>query len=207
LKNILGLFAGILILLLAGCASVPMAPMDQDSKAKEFLPPPNKASLYIYRSEIIGYFIPMSVAVNGKVIGQTLAHTYFRLNLRPGKYTIESHAYENISTLSLPMKAGENYFVWQEVKMGWWTWGRSLLQQVFESNGRALVMESKLIATTISEDDIAPLDVPIVTPSLSQTPSNDSVTQKLRELQNLRKEGIITEDDFQKKKQQLLDKF
>lgn len=39
------------------------------------------------------------------------------------------------------------------------------------------------------------------------TPVNESISEKLRELQTLRKEGIITEEDYQKKKQQLLDKF
>lgn len=48
------------------------------------------------------------------------------------------------------------------------------------------------------------------TPPASQTPLSDSTTpktQKLRELQNLRNDGIITEDEFQKKKLQLLEEF
>jgi predicted Zn-dependent protease len=36
---------------------------------------------------------------------------------------------------------------------------------------------------------------------------NHSVTQRLRELNNLRKDGLITEDDFQKKKKELLKEF
>lgn len=39
------------------------------------------------------------------------------------------------------------------------------------------------------------------------TSMNETVSQKLRELQGLRKEGIITEDEFQRKKQQLLEKL
>lgn len=41
----------------------------------------------------------------------------------------------------------------------------------------------------------------------ASTPSNESVSQKLRELQSLRNDGVITEGEFQKKKQQLLDKY
>lgn len=205
MKNFAAAFSAVLVLLLSGCASVPMAPLDQDSKAKDFSPNPNKASLYIYRNESFGAAIPMTVAVNGKTLGQTAAQTYFRLNLAPGKYNVESHA-ENVSILSLTTEAGKNYFVWQEVKMGMWM-ARSLLQQTDETTGRAGVMESKLIASTVSDSDLTPLDAqPTSSPALS-APSNDSASQKLRELQSLRNDGIITEDEFQKKKTQLLEKL
>ncbi|MFC5519318.1 DUF2846 domain-containing protein [Polaromonas jejuensis] len=206
MKHFFGIFTTAMVLLLAGCASVPMAPLDQDIQAKEFLPAPSKASLYIYRNESFGAAIPMTVSVNGKVLGQTAAKTYFRLNVVPGKYSVESHS-ENVSSLPLSVEAGKNYFVWQEVKMGMWT-PRSLLQQVNESTGRAGVTESKLIAFSVSDKDLTPLDTPINAPlSASPAPPGDSVNQKLRELQNLQKDGVITEEEFQKKKQQLLEKL
>ena len=205
MKHSVRIFTVAMILLLTGCASVPMAPLDLDTKAKEFSPPPNKASLYIYRNEIFGAAIPITVSVNGKTMGRTGPQTYFQLNIIPGKYTVESHA-ENVSSFSLSVEAGKNYFVWQEVKMGMFFAG-SKLQQVDETTGRAGVMESQLIASPVSDNDMAPLDAPIATPSPSQAPANDSVSQKLRDLQNLRKDGIISEDEYQKKKQQLLEKF
>lgn len=205
MKNFATVISAVFVLLLSGCASVPMAPLDQDTKAKDFSPIPNKASLYIYRNESFGAAIPMTVSLNGRALGQTAAQTYFRLNLTPGKYTVESHA-ENVSTLPLTTEAGQNYFVWQEVKMGMWM-ARSLLQQTGETTGRAGVMESKLIASPVPESDIFPLDAqPTSFPTLS-APSNDTTSQKLRELQSLRKDGIITEDEFQKKKAQLLEKL
>ncbi|MHB1429336.1 MAG: DUF2846 domain-containing protein [Rhodocyclaceae bacterium] len=184
-----------LLLVLSGCASVPMAPLEQDAKAKEFMPAQGRAALYIYRSENFGGAIPMTVTVNSKAIGQTAAKTYFLLSVPPGKYMVESHA-ENISNLSLTTEAGKNYFVWQEVKMGMWM-ARSLLQQVDEAAGRAGVAESKLIATTVTESDLLPA---------GQAPTNDAA-QKLRELQNLRKDNVITEEEFQKKRQDLLEKL
>ena len=185
----------ILLLVLSGCAAVPMAPMEQDAKAKEFVPEQNRAALFIYRSENFGGAIPMTVTVNSKAIGQTAAKTYFRLNILPGKYTVESHA-ENISNLSLTAEAGKNYFVWQEVKMGMWM-ARSLLQQVDEATGRAGVTESKLIAATATDNDLLPP---------GQPPANDAA-QKLRDLQTLRKDNVITEEEFQKKRQELLEKL
>ncbi len=205
MKTSLSLSLGIFILLLSGCASVPMASPEQDAKAKAFLPSPDKAALYIYRNETFGAAIPMTVSVNGTLLGQTAAYTYFQLNLTPGKYDIESHA-ENISTLSLVTEAGKNYFVWQEVKMGMWM-ARSLLQQMDETLGRAGIMESKLIATAISGDEIMPLDTLAALPTTSQETVSPSVSQKLRELRSLRDEGIITENEFQQKKTELLQTF
>lgn len=48
---------------------------------------------------------------------------------------------------------------------------------------------------------------PASTESETPTPMNASVSQKLRELQALRKDGLITEEEYQKKKQQLLEKL
>jgi hypothetical protein len=205
MRYIVAIISSALLLLLSGCATVQTASIDQDAKAKDFLPIKNHASLYIYRNENLGAAIPMTVTLNGKALGQTAAKTYFRLNLAPGKYVIESHA-ENVSILPLTLEAEKNYFVWQEVKMGMWM-ARNMLQQTDETTARAGIMESKLIALLLNENDILPLDVQ---PRSSQTPStlsNDAISQKLRELQSLRKDGIITEDEFQKKKAQLLEKL
>ena len=205
MKNFAAVFSAVLLLLLSACASVPMAPLDQDTKAKDFSSIPGKASLYIYRNEIFGAAIPMTVSVNGRALGQTAARTYFRLNLTPGKYNVESHA-ENVSSLPLTTEAGKNYFIWQEVKMGIWM-PRSLLQQTDETTGRAGVMESGLIASSVSERDLLPLDAPAASPPALPVPSNDNASQKLRELQSLRNDGVITEDEFRKKKAQLLEKL
>ena len=202
MKKILWLFAAAILVMFTGCASVPMAPLNLDTKAKEFSPVPNKASLYIYRNETFGAAIPMTVSVNGKILGQTAAHTYFHLDLIPGKYTIASHT-ENVSTLTLSTETEKNYFVWQEVKMGMWA-ARSHLQQVDEDTGSEGVKKSKLIASPISEDELKPLDRPKETPPSTPAPTEKSVEQRLRELEKLRKDGLITEDEFREKRQQLL---
>lgn len=194
MKHVIGIFTGAMILLFTGCASVPMAPMEQDTKAKEFSPAPNKASLYIYRNESFGGAVPMSVMVNGKTLGQTAAQTYFHLNVIPGKYSVESHA-ENVSNLSLSVEAGKNYFVWQEVKWGMW-YARSLLQQVDENTGRAGVTESKLIASSVSDNDWTPLDMPIATPAM--------LSRELKELNDLYQSGALTAEEYKVAKQQVL---
>ena len=202
MKKLTALVLTLMLTLLSGCASVPMASLEQDTQAKDFSPIPNKAALYIYRNEMFGAAIPMSVSVNGRVLGQTAARTYFRLNLPPGRYSVESHA-ENVSALQLNTEPGKNYFVWQEVKMGMWM-ARSQLQQTDETVGRAGVMESKLIAAGIAESEFQPLDARPAGAAASP-PGNDPAAQKLRELQNLRKDGVITEEEYQQKRRQLLE--
>jgi len=203
MKHTIGILTMAMVLLLTGCASVPMAAMDQDAKAKEFSPAPTKASLYIYRNENFGAAMPLTVSVNGKTLGQTAAKTYFELNLMPGQYNVQSDA-ENISTLALSLEAGRNYFVWQEIKMGLWS-ARSLLQQVDESTGRAGVTESKLIASAVSGRDLAPLGTPIAAPSSPiSPPQNASAADRLKELNQLYKDGLINEKDFDSKKQEIL---
>lgn len=187
-----------LVLSMTGCASVAMAPADQDAQAKTFQAPAEKAALYVYRNENFGAAIPMTVSVNGKVLGQTAAKTYFLLNLAPGKYDVEGHA-ENLSTVPITAEAGKRYYVWQEVKMGMWM-ARNLLQQVDEERGKAGVTESKLIAATVTGEDIAPQ----AGKAAVGTATPEMASQKLRELQRLMKDGVISESDFQVKKKQIL---
>jgi hypothetical protein len=135
------LFAALLSILVSGCASVPMASLDDDAKAKTFSTSPTKSSIYLYRNENFGGVIPLTVSLDGKMAGQTAAMTYFLWEVEPGSHEIASHA-ENVSTLKLSTEAGKAYYVWQEVKMGLWM-ARSQLQQVDEATGRKAVAECK----------------------------------------------------------------
>jgi hypothetical protein len=85
----------------------------------------------------------MTVNRDGKYAGQTAAKTYFMWLLKPGKHEFSSVT-ENTSTLSLDAKAGQAYYIWQEVKMGLMS-ARSKLQLVDKETGRQGVEESKLI--------------------------------------------------------------
>ena len=124
-----------------GCASVPMASLDADTNAKSFVVRTDKSNIYVYRNEVLGGAIPITVALDGKVAGQTAMQTYFLFEIDPGPHEVSSIA-ENVSTLKLDTQAGKAYFVWQEVKMGMWM-ARSQLQQVDEEKGRKGVAECK----------------------------------------------------------------
>lgn len=183
-------------LFLVGCASAPMAPSDLDQKAKSFENSSNKATLYIYRNENFGAAISMEVLVNNKSIGQTAAKTYFKYDVTPGHYQIQSKA-ENTSILDLDVLAGKSYFVWQEVKMGF-IYARNKLQLTDEIKGKAGVLESKLINT------------PIISTMLSDsvdTTNGKDLTSKLTELKFLKDAGSISEDEYQQSKTKLLEEF
>ncbi|MGF6198264.1 DUF2846 domain-containing protein [Pseudomonas laurylsulfatiphila] len=129
--------------LTGGCASVKMADESQDAQAKTFQVAPDKAHIYVYRNESMGAGVKMPVALNGKPVGQTVAKSYLMLSVPAGQQTLVSSA-ENDSELKLTAEAGKNYFVWQEVKVGFIK-ARNSLQLVDDQTGRAGVAESKLI--------------------------------------------------------------
>jgi hypothetical protein len=128
----------------AGCASVPMASADADAAAKRFESVAGKSTIYIYRNEVFGGAVALTVSMDGKIVGRTGSKTFFALDVDPGAHEISSIA-ENTSTLKLNTAAGKRYFVWQEVKMGLWQ-PRSQLHEVDEATGRKAVLECKRLA-------------------------------------------------------------
>ncbi len=191
--------ATVAVMVLVGCASVPMGSAEEDAKAKAFVPPPDKAALYIYRNETFGAAVPMNLSINGRNIGQSVSKTYFQFNVVPGRYSVESTA-ENVAELKLQMEPGKNYFVWQEVKMGMWM-ARSQLHQVDETTGRAGVQESKLASARLTAADLQPLE------AKGPTPSNVALDEKLRQLQKMFDDKLISEQEYQLKRKELLEKF
>lgn len=135
----------VLAAVLSGCASVNMVDAQQDTQAKTFVAPVDKAGIYVFRNESMGGSVKMDVEIDGKPIGQTAAKTFLYKEVAPGKHTITSKA-ENSDTLELDAKPGVLYYIWQEVKMGL-LYARTKLQLVDETQGRKGVLESKLAET------------------------------------------------------------
>jgi TPR repeat protein len=153
MRNIPLFLLWIFIVCLSGCSSVRMATTEQDKSAKEFSTLPDQGTVFIFRNGATGSSRGHLVSMNGTTLGETAAHTYFRLNLNPGKYRIDSHSQRNHSTIDLEVESGRNYFVWQEITRGDEYVTR--LQTVNETEGRKGVLESKLIAFSIPEDQLS----------------------------------------------------
>ncbi len=143
MKQILA--TAVLALSLVGCASVNMSDAKQDAALKTFAVSPDKAGIYIYRNESMGAVAKMTVELDGQPIGQTAAKTYLYKEVAPGKHTLTSKA-ENDSTLEVDAKPGTLLYVWQEVKMGFFS-ARSKLQLVDAAEGQKGVKETKLAET------------------------------------------------------------
>ena len=128
-------------LFVTGCASVPMAPPEKDSAAKSFKTSPGMANIYVYRNETLGAALTMPVTLDNVPVGETASKTYIYRQVAPGKHVLTS---QGKSTLTVNAQAGNNYFVWQEVKMGMVS-GGSELQLVDAEKGQAGVAECTLI--------------------------------------------------------------
>jgi hypothetical protein len=130
--------------LLAGCATVPKAAPDADLAAKQFpAPTPGHAAVYVYRNELLGSAVRMTVLLNGQHVGDTASRSFLWFWVAPGKHQLLSMP--GSATLELDAKPGASYFVWQEVKMGAWSPG-SRLHLVDEATGKAGVSECSLAA-------------------------------------------------------------
>ena len=156
------------VLLMTGCASVPMASKEADAKAKEFVPPAGaQAHLYVYRSEVIGAAIKMPVLVDGREVGDSVAKSYIFKALPAGTHTVVSKA-ENDSTLEIDMQGGHTYFVWQEVKMGV-LYARSKLHWVGEEKGQADVKQCSLVKGD-GTAEVALMGAPEATSAVARVP-------------------------------------
>jgi hypothetical protein len=145
-KSFAGLLIAFAVITVSGCASVPMASTEDDSKAKSFVVQPGKANIYLFRDEVLGAAIGVPVMFNGKMAGRTGSKTYFFWEVSPGDYELASVA-ENTSTHRVRAQAGRNYYIWQEMKMGLFQ-PRTELQEVDEERGKAGVTASQRILVT-----------------------------------------------------------
>lgn len=125
-------------------ARVPMASAERNMQAKTFVVNPNKANIYVYRSEgTFGGAQKMGLEIDGKLVGQTAGNTFALLEVTPGKHTVIGKA-ENDFKLEIEAQAGKNHFVWQEVRLGFII-GRNKLQLVDEEQGKEGVSTCGLI--------------------------------------------------------------
>ena len=96
---------------LAGCAaSVPMSDPAADTAAKTFRAPTDKAGLYVYRNESLGLGLKLRVMLDGQILGETAAKTYFYRELPPGKHVLSSMA-DSEDKLEIDLQPGTLTYV------------------------------------------------------------------------------------------------
>jgi hypothetical protein len=163
-NRIFSLLFTLLVVFQVGCASVNKALDSEDSEAKKFVSKPGISHVYVYRNEILGAALSMPVTVNGFLAGMSGPKSFFKFDLAPGQYIFTSQG--DISKLTIITEPSKNYFVWQEVKMGFWS-GNSKLQLVTEDVGRKGVLESVRLDSALRSEP-----KPLITGSSVTSPSD-----------------------------------
>lgn len=130
--------------ILTGCASVPLAPKEQDTARKTFAQPESgKSGLYIYRNSFVGQALKKNVWVDGTALGETANKVYFYRQVVPGAHKIATESEFGNNEIDLLTKAGQNYFVEQYIRMGVFVGGANV-REVTEEEGKKNVLESSL---------------------------------------------------------------
>jgi hypothetical protein len=129
--------------ILAGCATVPMATVEQDIEAKSFTPPPGKANLYIARrSAYFGSAVTFRIMVDGIPIGSIGPGTYHLVAVEPGQHNILVSSTENSDQAMFEAAADNSYYFQVTVLMGLVT-ARTAIAQIDEGRGLQLVLNGK----------------------------------------------------------------
>ena len=132
------------VMLLSGCASVPMASKEKDAALKQFVSPPkDKAGLYVYRDTFVGQALKKTVSLDGSVIGETANKVYFYKEIPPGQHTLSTESEFSDNSISFQADAGKNYYAEQYIKMGVFVGGANL-KMVDENVGKKAIQECGL---------------------------------------------------------------
>ncbi len=183
----------IAVLMLSACASVPMEDARKDAVHKTFSAPSNAAGVYIYRNENFGAAIRMDVLVDGQVIGQSAAKTYFYLDLPPGTHTFISKS-ENDDSLTLELVSGKLYYIWQEVKMGF-LYARTKLNLMTEADGKTGVLECQLAVASQVTGSIG-----AAAPATGRISKEDQLAELRRHFES----GVISQQTYMERQKAIL---
>ena len=144
IKKLLVIMSLVILSILSGCASVPMASMEQDKIAKQFSKPPQgSAGIYIYRNSNLGGALKKDLYIGGNKIGETAPMTYFYKRVKAGEHKLSTESEFSDNDLILQAEGGMNYFVNQYIKLGMFVGGAGL-ELVSEKDGKSGVLECEL---------------------------------------------------------------
>jgi hypothetical protein len=129
------------VLWFAGCAQRPPSPAD--IQAKRFEAVPDRAVIYIVRSDPDFSRDPATLLLDDTHMIATYPGTYYRWEAAPGAHHIAGYAADAGST-TLNVEAGKIYYVQQSFVPGPFT-PRSWFNLLTPEAGRSLVMRGELV--------------------------------------------------------------
>lgn len=144
MKKILGVILASIILL-SGCASVPMATRAESEQAKQFTTEQDKSKIYIFRESMFGgKGLRKALWVDGEYIGRLVDGSFTVKVVDPGEHLISTKSEFGNNHLYLKTEANTNYFVQQYIKFGVFIGGSALIQ-LPEEKGTKEVLKCDLI--------------------------------------------------------------
>jgi len=100
------------LLVLAGCASVPMETAQEDAKGKQFNPPPSdKGSLYVYRRGLMGATAALPVTIAGTLQTELAPDTWVWLEGAPAAIDVKCTGTDGAADTAVNVGPGEMRFV------------------------------------------------------------------------------------------------
>src|SRR5258708_27023257 len=100
------------ILLLAACASVPLAPSTDDDAGKTFGPrPAGMAALYVARGSGMPGIPAVNISIASKMVGSLTDYTWFRVELPPGNYDVRASGRDGGGSLDISLTAGQTRYL------------------------------------------------------------------------------------------------
>ncbi|MDP1965692.1 MAG: hypothetical protein Q8K93_26225 [Reyranella sp.] len=131
------------LLLLAGCASVPLESAQEDAKGKQFTPPPpDRGSLYVYRQGLMGAPVTIPVTIAGSPETPLAANTWVWLEGAPAALDVKCTGTDGSAALTANVGPGETRFVEVAFRPGLMG-SRCAVLEVPEAQGRAAVLAGK----------------------------------------------------------------
>jgi hypothetical protein len=131
------------LLLLAGCASVPLESAQEDAKGKHFNPPPSdRGSLYVYRQGLMGAPVPLPVTIASLPETSLGPDTWVWLEGAPAAIDVRCTGTDGSAALTANVEAGETRFVEVAFRPGLMG-SRCAVTEVPEAQGRAAVLAGK----------------------------------------------------------------
>jgi hypothetical protein len=133
------------LLLLAGCASVPLDSAQEDARGKQFVPPPpDRGSLYVYRQGPMGAPVSLGVTLAGRGETRLAQDTFVWLEPAPGAIDVRCAGTDGDGGADTVVNVGpgETRFVEVAYRLGLMG-SRCAVTEVAEAQGRAAVLAGK----------------------------------------------------------------
>jgi len=198
-------------LILQGCASLPSTEVMKAETVNFQLPKqpaPGKSIVYVVRPSGVGTLIRFNIHVDSKddsaEVGYTRGGQYIYFALTAGAHKIYSNA-ENWAEMSLTTKPGEVVYLQQEPAFGI-IMARNNIFRIEETQGKYYVKTLSL-GELIKPDGIPGASSSIAVQPMSEPPQpspTQSAVNKLSQLDALKKKGLITQQDYDAKKAEIL---